>query len=250
MPRRGERRVSTREHQLTRTFVELADTLVDDFDVVELLSRLGERCVHLFDAASAGVLLVDDQGVLRLMAATSEAVELVELFQLQNSEGPCFDCFRTGEPVEVDDLVAASDRWPRLVPIATSAGFRSAHAFPMRLRGQVLGALNLFRTTTGGLSEADVEAAQALTDVATIAILQQRAAREGQLISQQLNLALNSRVAIEQAKGVVAEHCGVDMEEASTRLRGYASRSKRLLGEVAQELVTKKLSADELSVTT
>ena len=121
--------MTTREHHLSRTFVELADTLVDDFDVVELLSFLGERCVHLFDAAAAGVLLVDEQGVLLLMAATSEAAQLVELFQIQNAEGPCFDCFKTGEAVEVDDLAAAADHWPRLVLIATTAGFRSAHAF-------------------------------------------------------------------------------------------------------------------------
>ena len=240
----------TREHRLSRTFVELADTLVDDFDVVELLSRLGERCVQLFDAAAAGVLLVDDQGALRLMAATSEAVELVELFQLQNAEGPCFDCFNAGEAIEVADLEAASERWPRLVPIAMGAGFRSAHAFPMRLRGRVLGALNLFRNTTGALESADVDAAQALTDVATIAILQERAAHDGKLLSQQLHLALNSRVAIEQAKGVIAERAGVDMNDAFTRLRGYARRNQRLLGEVAQDLVDGKISADECAMTT
>src|SRR5688572_24486863 len=134
------------EGRLAQTFVELADTLVEDFDVVDLLAHLGERCVELFDAAAAGLLLADGQGVLRLMAATSEAMEIVELFQLQNAEGPCLDCFHAGEPVQVEDMAGAAERWPLFVPVATEAGFRSAHALPLRLRGQILGALNLFRT--------------------------------------------------------------------------------------------------------
>ncbi len=242
--------MTTREHRLSRTFVELADTLVDDFDVVELLTFLGERCVSLFDAAAAGVLLVDEQGVLRLMSATSEAVQLVEFFQIQNAEGPCFDCFTTGEAVEVEDLAAAADRWPRLVDIATTAGFRSGYSFPMRLRGRVLGALNLFRTSTGRMDPADVIAAHALADVATIAILQQRAASDGQLLSEQLHVALNSRVAIEQAKGVIGERTGVDMNEAFVRLRAYARGNQRLLGDVARDLVEGNLPEDELFLTT
>ncbi len=242
--------MTTREHHLSRTFVELADTLVDDFDLVELLTFLGERCVYLFNAAAAGVLLVDEQGVLRLMSATSEAVQLVGLFQIQNAEGPCFDCFTTGEAVEVEDLTAAGDRWPRLVHIATTAGFRSSSAFPMRLRGRVLGALNLFRTSTGRMDPADVIAARALADVATIAILQQRAASDGQLLSEKLHVALNSRVAIEQAKGVIAERTGVDMNEALVRLRAYARGNQRLLGDVARDLVEGNLPEDELFLTT
>lgn len=242
--------MTTREHRLSRTFVELADTLVDDFDVVELLTFLGERCVSLFDAAAAGVLLVDEQGVLHPMSASNEAVQLVEIFQIQHAEGPCFDCFRTGEAVEVDDLAAAADRWPRLVHIATTAGFRSGSAFPMRLRGRVLGALNLFRTSTGRMDPADVIAAQALADVATIAILQQRAASDGQLLSEKLHVALNSRVAIEQAKGVIGERTGVDMNEAFVRLRAYARGNQRLLGDVARDVVEGNLPEDELFLTT
>jgi GAF domain-containing protein len=227
----------TREERLGRTFVELADTLVDDFDIVELLVFVVERCVELLDASAAGLLLADGQGVMHLMAATSEATELVELFQIQNDEGPCLECFKAGAPVLVPDLAAESDRWPRFVPVATEAGFRAAHALPLRLRNNTLGALNLFRSEPGRLAKADVTTAQALADIATIAILQDQAAREAQELSDQLRAALDSRVAIEQAKGIIAERAGVDMAEAFTRLRKYARSNQRLLANVAQELV-------------
>jgi GAF domain-containing protein len=238
--------MSSRQELLARTFVELADTLVDEFDVVELLAHLAERCVELFDAAAAGLLVTDATGVLRPMAATSETMELIEVFQLQNAEGPCFDCYRSGEAIEVDDLASAADRWPRLVPIATGAGFRSAHAFPLRLRGRVLGALNLFRLSPGRLQPADVVAAQALTDVATIAILQHRAAVDAQTLSEQLHFALNSRIAIEQAKGIVAQKTGIGMDEAFTRMRAYARGSRRQLSEVAQDVIDRRVDVGEL----
>jgi GAF domain-containing protein len=233
--------MATRQDRLAHAFVELADTLVEHFDVVDLLSRLGERCVELFDAGAAGLLLADGHGVLRLMAATSEAMEMVELFQLQNAEGPCLDCYQRGEPVEVEDLAAAGGRWPLFAPVATAAGFRSAHAFPLRLRGRVLGALNLFRSMPGHLAPGDVAAAQALADVATIAILQHRAAHDAQALADQLYLALNSRILIEQAKGVIAEQAGIEMDEAFARLRGYARRHQRLLGEVAQDVIDRRI---------
>lgn len=238
--------MTTHEELLSRTFVELADSLVEDFDVVELLAHLGERCVELFDAAAAGLLVTDALGVLRMMSATSEAMELVEVFQLQNAEGPCLDCFRTGEAVQVDELAAAGQRWPRLVPIATGAGFRSAHAFPLRLRGRVLGALNLFRLAPGRLEPSAVVAAQALADVATIAIVQHRAALDAQTLADQLHLALNSRIAIEQAKGVVAESAGVGVDEAFGRLRGYARSHRRQLSEVAAEVIAGRIAVADL----
>jgi GAF domain-containing protein len=238
--------MATRQDLLAHAFVDLADTLVEDFDVVDLLSHLGERCVELFDAAAAGLLLADRRGALRLMAATSEAMEMVELFQIQNAEGPCLDCHRSGEPVEVEDLSSAAGRWPLFVPVATAAGFRSAHAFPLRLRGRVLGALNLFRTSPGRFAPLDVAAAQALADVATIAILQHRAADDAQALTDQLHLALDSRIVIEQAKGVIAEQGGLDMDESFARLRGYARRHQRLLGEVAQQVIDRQLHAGSL----
>lgn len=239
--------MGAREDLMTHTFVELADNLVDDFDVVELLALLGDRCVELFDAAAAGLVLTDAQGTLRLVAATSEAMEMVEIFQIQHAEGPCFDCYRGGEVVQVDDLTRSAERWPGFVPIATGSGFRSAHAFPLRLRGRVLGALNLFRTRVGGLGPADAAAAQALADVATIAVLQHRAARDAQSLADKLQLALNSRIAIEQAKGVIAESAGVDMEEAFARLRGHARSNRRLLSEVAEEVVEGGIAVADLA---
>ncbi|MDX6556322.1 MAG: hypothetical protein QOD86_2517 [Miltoncostaeaceae bacterium] len=234
------------EGRLAQTFVELADTLVEDFDVVDLLARLGERCVELFDAAAAGLLLADGRGALRLMAATNEAMEIVELFQVQNAEGPCLECYLSGEPVQVEDMAGAAERWPLFVPVATAAGFRSAHALPLRLRGRVLGALNLFRTAPGHLAPPEIAAAQALADVATIAIVQHRAARDAQALAEQLHLALDSRIVIEQAKGVIAEQVGLGMDEAFARLRGYARRHRRLLSEVAHDVVERRLRAAQL----
>ena len=233
----------SREERLGRTFVEVADTLVDDFDIVDLLVLVAERCVELLDASAAGLLLADGRGVLHLMAATSEQTEMVELFQIQNDEGPCLECFRSGLPVLVSDLVAESTRWPRFVPVASGAGFRAAHALPLRLRNTSLGALNLFRAEPGRLSRPDVTTAQALADIATIAILQHQAASESRAVTDQLRSALDSRIAIEQAKGVIAERAGVDMAEAFTRLRSHARANQRLLAEVAQDVVDGKLSS-------
>jgi GAF domain-containing protein len=236
----------TREERLARTFVELADTLVDDFDVVDLLVHLAERSVELLDAAAAGLLLADDKGTLHLMASTSDAMTLVELFQLQNAEGPCLDCVRLGEVVLSDELSQAEPRWPLFVPVAIGAGFQATHAVPLRLRGRVLGALNLFRSRPGGLSSADVVAAQALADVATIALIQHRAAGEARALTDQLHEALNTRVAIEQAKGVVAEQAGIDVDEAFVRLRRHARETRRRLAAVAQDVVDGNLSASSL----
>ena len=168
-----------REAVLARTLVELADTLVDDFDVVELLTLLADRCVEMLDVAAAGLMLAAPEGDLRVVASSSEAMRLVELFELQSEEGPCPDCFRTGEPAFSTSLASDTERWPRFGPVALEAGFQSVHALPMRLRGVTIGALNLFRADEGALDEADIVAAQALADVATIGILQHRAADSG-----------------------------------------------------------------------
>jgi GAF domain-containing protein len=233
--------VPTLEHHLSRTFVELADTLVDEFDVVDLYAMLSERCVELFDVSAAGLVLADTYGTLRLVASTSEAIETVELFQIQNDEGPCLDCFRERRAVFVADFASARDRWPRFTPFATDAGFRAVSAFPMRLRSRVLGALNLFSTTPNAMPPSDADSAQALADVATIALLQHRAVHDAETISAQLEGALHSRVAIEQAKGVIAESLGVDMQTAFTLLRGHARANQRPLSEVAEEVAAKTL---------
>jgi GAF domain-containing protein len=236
----------TREQRLSQTFVELADTLVDDFDVVDLMVLLTERCVELLDASAAGLLLADGEGSLRVMAATSEATGAVELFQVQNDEGPCRDCHHSGLPVSVANLSREATRWPRFSPVATGAGFRAAHALPMRLRGRVLGALNLFRTEPGALSPPDVATGQALADVATIALLQSWALRDVQAVAEQLEEALNSRTAVEQAKGVLAQRLGIGMDEAFSRLRGFARARQSHLTDIALEVVAGTLQPEQV----
>lgn len=226
-----------RESLLARTLVELADTLVDDFDVVELLTRLSDRCVDVLDVGAAGLMLASPDGDLRVMASSSDAMRVLELFELQAEEGPCPDCYRTSATVVNEDLNTVNGRWPRFAPQALAAGFQSVCAIPMRLRGRTIGALNLFRVERGAMRESDVIAAQAFADIATIAILQHRAAVEAQVLNEQLNHALNSRIVIEQAKGVLAERTGLDMEHAFSRLRKYSRDHNLRLVDVAHGVV-------------
>jgi transcriptional regulator with GAF, ATPase, and Fis domain len=224
------------EIQLADVFVEMADTLVDDFDLIDFLHVMTERCVQLLDVSAAGILLTDGQGTLQVVAASSERTRLLELFQLQTDQGPCVDCFRTGQPVSVADLPAAG-RWPRFAAAAAEVGFSAVHALPMRLRSEVIGALNLFDVTAGALDEGRLRIGQALADVATIGLLQQRAIRRRDAITEQLQSALNSRVLIEQAKGVLAERLNVPVDEAFTVLRSGARSRNRRLSELAQAIV-------------
>ncbi len=235
-----------REMMLARTLVELADTLVADFDVVELLTRLADRCVEVLDVGAAGLMLVAPDGEMRVMASSSEAMRVLELFELQAQEGPCLDCYRTGDPVVNQDLAQVDGRWPRFAPEALGAGFHSVHALPMRLRGAVIGALNLFHLEPGEMRQADVEAAQALADVATIAILQHRAAREAQVVNEQLDHALNSRIVIEQAKGMVAERESLNMEQAFSALRTHARNHNCRLVDIAHDVIAGTLTASAL----
>ena len=235
-----------REALLARTLVELADSLVDTFDVVDLLTLLADRCVEALDVSAAGLMLVAPEGDLRVVASSSEEMRLVELFELQSQEGPCTECYRTGEPSLNQNLARDYGRWPHFRPVALEAGFRSVHALPMRLRGVTIGALNLFRADEGPLEETDVVAAQALADVATIAILQHRAAIQTHVVNDQLNHALNSRIVIEQAKGMVAERQGLDMENAFARLRGHARNHNLRLVDVASAVINGTLSVSAL----
>jgi GAF domain-containing protein len=223
---------------LAETLVELADTLVADFDVVDFLHTLALRCTELFDAAEAGLMLADQRGGLRVVASSSERARLLELFEVQNEQGPCLDCFRSGSRVVSEDLDADLNRWPLFVPEALNAGFRSVHALVLRCQSQVIGALNIFRTPPGGLLEADLVAAQAMADVATIGILQQRAVQEARVLAEQLQSALNSRVIIEQAKGVLAERARVNLDDAFGMLRGYARNHNSRLRDVAEAVIT------------
>jgi GAF domain-containing protein len=222
---------------LSETFVELADTMVVGFDVIDFLHMLTDRSVRLLDASEAGLLLADPRGELRVVAASSERARLLELFQIQSDQGPCLDCFRTGQPVAVADLGAATRRWPRFAPAAQEAGFAAVQALPMRLRDQIIGALNLFRATPGVFDLADMRVGQALADVATISLLNERSLRRSETLNEQLQTALNSRVTIEQAKGKLAERMQLDMDQAFSVLRRYARTRNVRLSDLARAFV-------------
>jgi hypothetical protein len=213
----------------------MADNLVGDFDVVDLLTGLAERCVSLLGISAAGVMVASSRGDLRLVASSSEAMRVLELFELQTHEGPCLDAFRTGERV---DLQAGSGRWPRFATVALEAGFQSVFALPLRLRDVTIGALNLFSVGRDPMDEADVVVARAFADLATISVLQNDVATGTQRLNEQLSNALTSRTIIEQAKGVVFERVGdIDMTEAFSRLRKFARDHNQRLTDVAQAAI-------------
>ncbi len=228
------------DERLAQTFVELADTLVGGFDLMEFLHMLTERCVELLDVNAAGLLLADGRGTLQLVAASTEQARVAELFQIQNDEGPCLDSYRTGQSVIVPDIAAADAlaRWPRFAAAAREMGFAAVHAIPMRLRDQVIGTLNLFGAAPDRLDPAVARAARALVDIATIGILQERATREHELVAGQLQVALNSRVIIEQAKGILAERLHVTPDQAFLLLRDYARNNNHPLTQLAGDVIS------------
>jgi GAF domain-containing protein len=226
----------SREALLVRTLVELADNLVEDFDVIDLLTVLSDRCVAAFDVDSAGVMLAASGGELQVVASSSDAMRGLELFELQANEGPCVDCFRSGDPIVNVELAGFDARWPAFAQRAVEHGFHSVHALPLHLRGQTVGALNLFRRARGSLDADALGAAQALADVATIAIIQHRSTIEGAALINQLNEALVSRIIIEQAKGKISEAAGMDMDLSFQRLRNHARNHNLRLTEVARSV--------------
>jgi GAF domain-containing protein len=226
-----------RDARLARHFVTLADTLVDDFDLAELLDQLVHSCVDVLDGSAAGLLLTDRHGALHPIASSTEQTRLLELFQLQNDEGPCLDCLHTGLAISVPDVSVANERWPRFGPAAVQSGFRSVYGLPMRLRKDTIGSLNLFLADRTPLEDSELHVAQALADVATIGILQQQALQRASQLAEQLQGALTSRIVIEQAKGVLAEHGGVDLEQAFAALRAYARNNNVKLSDAAEDLV-------------
>jgi len=236
--------VTMREHALAETFVTLADTLVDDYDVVDLMQRLVDVSVSLLGAQAAGLLLIDQRGGLTVVASSSEESRLLEVFQLQTNQGPCLDCVAAAAAVSCGDLMAETHRWPMFAQAAAEAGFRSVVALPLRLRSEVVGGLNLFYTQPQEIPSVDQRIGQAFADVATIGILQQRAMHRGALLAEQLQQALNSRVTIEQAKGVLAERLGVDMGQAFGALRRHARNNNMKLTDVAMAVVRGELSIE------
>jgi GAF domain-containing protein len=231
-----------RETILSDLFVALADTLVDDFDVAELLDRLVQTCVEVLDVAAAGVLLLDGRQRLNLVASTSHSVEELEVFQVQADEGPCLDCARTRRPLEVPDLDVGGSRWPRFSATARALGFRAVNALPLRLRSQAIGGLNLFHSEPMVMPARDVHVAQALADVATIGILQQQHVQQAAILTDQLEGALTSRIVIEQAKGILAQSGNVTMSVAFAQLRQYARDHNLKLSAVAQGTVDRDIA--------
>ena len=235
-----------RESLLIATLVELADNLVDHYDVIDVLTVLSDRCVEAIDVDAAGVMLASPGGELQFVASSSESMRVLELFQIQANEGPCVDCFRDGHAIVNYSLSEADGRWPHFTPRALAQGFRSVHSLPMRLRGRTIGALNLFRTTQGPMGVDDVVVAQGLADVATIAILQHRSSLDAHALNEQLSNALNSRIVIEQAKGIISQATHCDMDYAFGRLRTHARNHNEGLTDVAWGLVEGTLMAEDL----
>jgi transcriptional regulator with GAF, ATPase, and Fis domain len=234
-----------REGRLARASVEFSDTLVSDYDLVEFLARLCQRFVKVMEVSAAGAVLTDRRGRLRVAAASTDTVAALETLQVQRWQGPCVDAYRCGRRVAVPDLRRVRGRWPMFTPWALEAGVAAVCAFPMRLRADRIGALNVFQATPGELGEAAVQAGQALADVATIAIVQGRAAQDAARLARQLEHALESRVVVEQAKGVLAERLGVDPDAAFMRLRRYGRVRGLRLAKLARQVVDGSCTLNE-----
>jgi GAF domain-containing protein len=235
--------MTSRERHVTSTLVQLADTLVAGYDVAEMFYYLVESCTDVLSIDHAGLMLVDADGNLHVVAATSEVTHLIELLQIQNQEGPCLDAFRSGQVVESGPLTdpEVRARWPRLTEAAHDAGFGAITAMPMRLRDQVLGALNLFRVETADLTADDLSVAQAFANIATISILQARATHDARVVIDQLQRALDTRVVIEQAKGFIAQHADITLDESFARIRRYSRNNNLRLSNVARDIVANVL---------
>ncbi|MFC9973882.1 GAF and ANTAR domain-containing protein [Spirillospora sp. NPDC127200] len=235
------------DQQVTAAFVALADTLVTGFDIIEFLQQMAELSVDLLGVDAAGILVTDQHGSLRVMAASSEQTRLLELFQLQNDQGPCLEAFTTGRPVHCANLTVptARQRWPLFAPRAHQGGFAAVSALPMRLRDQVIGALNLFRTTPGELTAPTLQVGQAMADIATIGLLQERAIRQSQILTEQLQGALTSRVLIEQAKGILAERHDWSLDQAYTALRAHARDHNQRLTDLARAVINRTPGAGD-----
>jgi transcriptional regulator with GAF, ATPase, and Fis domain len=241
-----EEGMMAREQRLTEVFVELADTLVEEFDVVDFLQVLTERCVELIDTDAAGLMLDDQRGNLQVVAYTDESARLLELFELQKAEGPCLDCFATGQVITNVDLADSRARWPVFTEAALGLGFTYSHALPLRLRRQVLGSLNLFSLERKALTDDHVAVAQGMADIATIGLLHERALRDQVVLAEQLQTALHSRIVIEQAKGVLSARAGITVSEAFSRMRAHARRTGEQLTSVAEAVVAARLHPGHL----
>lgn len=230
------------DHRVREVFVELADTLVDEFEITDYLDRLAARCTELLDVSACGVLLLDEGEAVEVVAASNEDAHLLDLSQLRNSEGPCVDAFRTGEPVQQADLVHGDQPWPRFAATAVEIGYVAAHALPMRLRETTIGVVNLFSASLGVLATGTLDLGLAMADTATIGILHHRAVVRHETRTSQLQAALNSRVAIEQAKGILAQRLGISIDDAFLVMRGYARNNNRRIAAVAADVISGRVN--------
>lgn len=233
------------QERISEIFIGLADTLVVGYDLIDFLQQLAERCVEVLDVTDAGIALVHDN-TLQVLASSSDRMRLLELFEVQRNDGPCMDAWNTGAGVAVAELGEADDRWPVFAPAAAAAGYHSAYACPMRLRTTVIGALNLFADRPDGLDVEGQALAQAMADMATIGIMHERTSREQNIVADQLQAALTSRVLIEQAKGVLAEQGGLEIADAFIAMRTYARNANQRLTDVASAIVERRLTADQI----
>jgi GAF domain-containing protein len=226
------------QRRVTETFVVLADTLADPFDVIDLLHELTHRCVELLDVQGAGLMLADPGASLRVPASAGQGARLLELFQLEHDEGPCLDAYRSGRQVTESDFRTSGQRWPRFSPRAVEAGYLSVQSLPLRLHGDVLGAMNLFGVRPQPLTPDQLGLAQAFADITAISIVQDRLTRDRAVLNEQLVHALTSRVAIERATGIVAGRLTMDVEQAFTLLRSVCRRHNRRLSALSEDIVT------------
>lgn len=237
-----------KESQSIATLVELADSLVDDYDVIDVLTVLSQRCVQVVDVDAAGVMLASPTGDLQFIASSSESMRMLELFQIHADEGPCVDCIRNGLTVTNEALSESGGRWPMFEPHAITQGFRAVHCLPMRLHGRTIGALNMFRTLQGSLAENDVVVARGLADVATLAILQHQSTLDASTSNTQLLHAINSRVVIEQAVGMIRQVTGCKKDDAFDRLRAHARNHNEGVTVIARRIVGKSINSNDLDV--
>ncbi|MFJ8827480.1 GAF and ANTAR domain-containing protein [Streptomyces sp. NPDC102467] len=237
----------SREQQLARAFVALADTVSPGFDPLALFETLVGDCVQLLDVQASAVMMADARGGLRTMAASDEQAAFLELLQLQTGRGPCMQCYRSKTPVHVTDLEQAKDQWPRLVSAALDAGFRSMHALPLRVHEQIIGAVNLFRTSPGNMNADDTAVGQALADIAALSLLNwtNEAPRDGDIITR-VQSAIVAKATVEMAKGMIARYGGLSIPDASTALHAYTQRRQARLSETAQALTERTLDLAEI----
>lgn len=236
----------TRERRLIDAFVQATGTLVADYDIVELLQTLIDNAVAIFDVDAAGIILANDRDELEVVVSTSESSTLLGVLQLKTGEGPCVEAYIDGVVIAASDADEMRRRWPTFAVAAEAAGFASVHSVPLRVRDTVLGSLNLFRAADGALNERDAAAAHALTDVATISVLQQRTTDHAVRVQEQLQQALDSRIVIEQAKGFIAHTRGTDLDTAFRLLRSYARSHQRLLADTARAIVNRDVDVPQL----